>query len=219
MSEYADAGAAARLAEAAGGGPSEFVKRMRQQPFAVVLLDEIEKASPAVFDGLMSVFDEGRLTDPYGRVTTFRSAVIVMTSNIGEERIRISGFGEERPPSYEAETMAFFRPEFFNRLDAVVTFNPLDEAMIAAITRKELGEIARREGLARAGPRFDWTERLARRVAREGFDPRYGARPLQRKLDELVVAPLARFLLEWPGLEGATVLADMDEEGVVRFEV
>ncbi len=219
MSEYGTHSSAERLVEKPDGGPSEFVKQIRQQPFSVVLLDEIEKAAPEVFDVLLSVFDEGRLLDPQGRVTSFRSAVIVMTSNIGSDRMQVTGFGGDTRPSYEAETMGFFRPEFYNRLDAVVPFEALDEAMIDGIARKELGEIAGREGLAKARLRLEWSERLVRRVAREGFDPRYGARPLQRKLDTLVVAPLAAFLLELRGLEDATIFVDLDESDRVVFSI
>jgi ATP-dependent Clp protease ATP-binding subunit ClpC len=219
MSEYAGPGSARRLVESAAGEPSEFVKRLRQEPLSVVLLDEIEKASPEVFDVLLSVFDEGRLTDQYGRVTTFRSSVIILTSNLGAERGLAPGFGGRAEPRYTSATMDFFRPEFYNRLDAVVAFSPLDGAMIEAIAAKELGEIAGREGLAKARLRFRWTGRLLAYVAREGFDPRYGARPLQRALQTLVVAPLAKFLLELPGLTDATILADVDESGAVTFSI
>src|SRR5262249_39099315 len=156
---------------------------------------EIEKADPEVFDVLLGVFDEGRLTDHFGRVTSFKSAVVIMTSNLGAGKEGAFGFGRAPAVPYESEALAFFRPEFFNRIDSVVTFQPLQEESIRAITRKELGEIAAREGLARAGVRLTWSERLERHLAREGFDERYGARPLQRALESLVVSPLARYLL------------------------
>src|SRR5262249_8360295 len=120
MSEYAVPGAAQRLLAQPDGRPSDFIQKLRQQPFAVVLLDEIEKADAEVFDVLLGVFDEGRLTDRYGRLTTFRSAILVMTSNLGTGKQASFGFGERPPLRYEGEALAFFRPEFFNRIDAVV---------------------------------------------------------------------------------------------------
>src|SRR6185503_20102880 len=121
---------AERLLSAPGGGPSEFIKRLRRQPFTVVLLDEIEKAAPEVFDVFLNMFDEGRLTDRLGRVTHFRSSIIIMTSNLGASATGAMGFAGGAGPSYEAEAQNFFRPEFFNRIDAVVQFEPLEEAAI-----------------------------------------------------------------------------------------
>jgi ATP-dependent Clp protease ATP-binding subunit ClpC len=213
MSEYTGWRAGERLLTRPDGEPSELIQKVRQQPFAVVLLDEVEKADPEVFDVLLGVFDEGRLTDRFGRVTRFTSAVIIMTSNLGAGKREAFGFGPAPGVSYESEAMGFFRPEFFNRIDQVVTFSALDAETIRAITRKELGEIAAREGLVRAGVRLDWSRRLEDHVAREGFDERYGARPLQRTLESMVVTPLARHLLDNPEVRRATVYLDVDEQG------
>ena len=219
LSEYAGPGAAERLLGGAGGRgePSAFIQRVRRQPFAVVLLDEIEKASPEVFDVLLNVFDEGRLTDPYGRLTTFRSTILVMTSNLGADRPGGFGLGPaaDRPPAYADEAMSFFRPEFFNRIDAVVSFDALDPATTRRITEKELGEIAAREGLTRSNLKLRWTDRLTEFLIARGFDRRYGARPLQRAMDSLVVAPLARFLLDHPALRNAELRLDVDASGRV----
>ena len=189
---------------------------MRQQPFCVVLLDEIEKAGTEAFDVLLSVLDEGRLTDRFGRTTTFRSSVIVMTSNLGAGGAEAFGFGEAPPSPYADAARTFFRPEFFNRLDAVVTFGPLGPETIEAITRKELAEIAGREGFRRAGLRLAWSGRLVAHLARVGFDARSGARQLQRVLERQVVAPLARHLLDHPRLHDAQLTVDCDELGEVR---
>jgi ATP-dependent Clp protease ATP-binding subunit ClpA len=110
----------------------------------------------------------------------------------------------------------FFRPEFFNRLDAVVTFLPLRHETIHAITRKELAEIARREGFQRAGLRLRWSERLVTWLAREGFDASFGARPLQRVLERRVAAPLAKYLLAHPTLRDAEIEVDCNERGEVE---
>lgn len=212
LSEYAGWGAAQRLLVAPDGEPSEFIKQVRQQPFCVVLLDEIEKANAEVFDVLLSVFDEGRLTDMLGRVTTFRSAVIVMTSNLGADKLETIGFETGGAPSYSREAMSFFRPEFFNRIDAVVQFNPLSPEMMRQITAKELRELAAREGLQRHNLRLEWHEDLIEHLISVGFDHRYGARPLQRTIEAAVVAPLAKYLLTRPDLKNATLRLSLDEE-------
>lgn len=164
----------------------------------------------------LNVFDEGRLTDRYGRLTIFRSAIVIMSSNLGASRHGSLGFAE-RPPAYEAEAMAFFRPEFFNRLDAVVTFQPLSDAVVLEITRKELAELGKREGLQKARLRLRWTDRLARHLAESGFDRRYGARPLQRTIEREVVAPLARFLVEHPTLRDADIEVDWSKKDGAVF--
>ena len=182
----------------------------------MLLLDEIEKAAADVFDTLMGVFDEGRLTDQYGRVTNFRSTIIVMTSNLGSGQSRAVGFGGgETGPQYRDAAMRFFRPEFFNRMDQVVTFRPLKPESVRAITRRELDAITKREGLLRGGVKVVWSDALVERLAGIGFDPRYGARPLQRAVEREVVAPLARWLLEHFVREGGTVNADWREGGCV----
>jgi ATP-dependent Clp protease ATP-binding subunit ClpC len=185
----------------------------------VLLLDEIEKAAPDVFDTLMGVFDEGRLTDQYGRVTNFRSTIIVMTSNLGSGQTGGVGFvkdgGEGR---FEDAAMRFFRPEFFNRMDAVVTFRPLMPPAVKAIARRELAAIEKREGLVRAGVRVAWAAGLVDRLAGVGFDARYGARPLQRVIEREVVAPMAKWMLENAPPEGATVTVDW-VDGACRFRV
>jgi ATP-dependent Clp protease ATP-binding subunit ClpC len=217
MSEYAGPSAAQRLIAQPDGRPSDFIQKLRQQPFTVVLFDEIEKADAEVFDVLLGVFDEGRLTDRYGRLTTFRSAILVMTSNLGAGKQSPFGFGEGPAVRYEGEALAFFRPEFFNRIDAVVTFQPLGPETIRTITRKELAEVTAREGVTRLGLRLEWSEALVEHLAKEGFDARYGARPLQRTLETLVVTPLARHLLDNPGLRDTALHVGLDAAGQVTF--
>jgi ATP-dependent Clp protease ATP-binding subunit ClpC len=209
MSEFGGFDAVYRLLGPPEGEPGELVKRVRRQPFSVLLLDEIEKAAADVFDTLMGVFDEGRLTDQYGRVTNFRSTIIVMTSNLGASLSRAIGFGgNEVGTRYREEAMKFFRPEFFNRMDQVVTFQPLNSEAVKAIARRELDAIAKREGLLRNGVTVAWSEALVERVAGIGFDLRYGARPLQRVVEREVVAPLARWLLDNLVGNGSIIRAD-----------
>jgi ATP-dependent Clp protease ATP-binding subunit ClpC len=204
MSEYGGPGATYRLL-GSSSRPGELVRRVREQPFTVILLDEFEKAHPDVYDLLMGVFDEGRLTDPWGRTTTFRSTVIIMTSNLGVSSLGPVGIKLDRPPSYEAEVMRFFRPEFFNRIDSVIAFSALDPSSILAITKLELQDLGKREGILRRGLTLRWNDELPSYLAEKGYDPRYGARPLKRAIEELVVVPLARYLVEHPELSHSAI--------------
>ena len=219
MSEYAGPNAAERFLHDSGSRPSKWIRQIRRQPFAVVLLDEIEKASPEVFDVLLGVLDEGRLTDPYGRVTTLRSAIIIMTSNLGAHRMGSFGFSQGPGVAYEDEAEKFFRPEFFNRIDAVVNFKPLDQQTAKAIVTKELTEIADREGLAKTQLQLSWTDKLVQYMVQAGIDQRYGARPLQRTLEAELVGPLARFLLDHLGIRNRQVCVDVDDQGRICFEL
>ena len=214
MSEYSGYGAADRLMMRPDGRPSELVEQVRLQPFALVLLDEIEKASPHVFDVLLSVLDEGRLTDRWGRTTIFRSAVIIMTSNLGTSSSETLGFTSQSP-AYEREVFSAFRPEFFNRIDSVVTFQPLSRETILAITRKELKDLCSREGLVKANIRLTFSHELINHLAEVGFDARLGARPLQRTIEQRVVAPLARFLVGHQSVGEQVVRLELDDGRVV----
>lgn len=214
MSEYSGYGAAQRLLMTPEGEASEFLRRVRRQPFCVVLLDEIEKAAPEVHDVLLGLLDEGRLTDRFGRTTSFQSAVVVMTSNVGAERLAPIGLGDAAQPAFERIAMQTFRPEFFNRIDSVVTFRPLSRETVAALARRELAAIAGRDGLVKADLRLTWSEAVVERLIRAGYDARYGARPLQREVERCVVAPLARWLVAHPTARGATVRLDVQENEV-----
>lgn len=218
MSEYSGWGAGQRLLTGPDGEPSELINRVRQQPFCVVLLDEIEKADAEVFDVLLSVFDEGRLTDRYGRVTTFRSAVIIMTSNLGADKLETVGFDSTGSPSYPRAAMNFFRPEFFNRVDSVVQFVPLSREMMRRITAKELSEIAARDGLLKNNLRLEWTNDVVEHLISIGFDHRYGARPLQRAIETFIVAPLARYLLNRPEVNNRILRFSLDEDKKLRVD-
>jgi ATP-dependent Clp protease ATP-binding subunit ClpC len=200
MSEYAGHDATRRLLGEEHGEPSDLVKRLRQQPFTLLLLDEVEKASPDVFDILMNVFDEGRLTDAHGRETWFRSAFIVLTSNLGVRTTGSLGFGKPalRGSIDVSAVTAFFRPEFFNRMDQMVVFQPLTPEVVEQIAAGELAALAHREGLTTRNIKLAFFPELIRMVAAEGFDPVYGARPLQRRVEELVVAPLSSWLVAHP---------------------
>lgn len=219
MSEYNLSGAAARLLTRADGEPSDLIQKVRETPFSVVLFDEIEKSDAQVFDVLLGLFDEGRLTDRFGRVTNFTSTVVIMTSNLGAERFAKGdiGFSENENVSNEKEIKTFFRPEFFNRLDAVVQFKPLDKPSLYRITEKEILSIAKREGLAEKGIKLIWTQEVIETLAKKGFDPRYGARPLQRTIETLLTSPLAEFLLQNPSVKNCEVSVSLNESECFVF--
>lgn len=215
MSEYGGWGAAGRLLQSAEGAVAPWIERVRRQPFCVVLFDEIEKAAPEVFDVLLGLLDEGRLTDRFGRVTNFRSAIVIMTSNLGSSATQPIGFIPDQQPSYESEVGKFFRPEFFNRLDGVITFKPLTSVEIEKITHKELDELTTREGFADAGIKLIWSEALVKMIAREGYDHHFGARPLQRALERLVVTPLARWRVAHPTSRNIVLKAELGPDRCV----
>jgi ATP-dependent Clp protease ATP-binding subunit ClpA len=140
-----------------------------------------------------------------------------MTSNLGAEASCRLGFDPPDVPNYLRHVRSHFRPEFFNRIDEVVEFRPLDNTTIAQITEKELREISTREGIAAARLKLQWTAKLIDFLAREGFDVRYGARPLQRVLESQIVAPLAHWISMHPDKKGATVCIDVSEDGDVSI--
>ncbi|MFO7907222.1 MAG: AAA family ATPase [Planctomycetota bacterium] len=216
MSEYSSPYAAERLISKSDGTPSDFVSRVRQQPFAVVLLDEIEKAAAEVYDVLLGVLDEGRLTDRFGRTTTFCNTIVIMTSNLGAASRRSIGLRPRSGHHYEAEVRAFFRPEFFNRLDQLVAFRPLPKEACLAIIRKELNDVEQREGFRKLGLRLRFDDAVIERLLKVGFHPHFGARPLQRVIEESVVATLARFIVDNAHIRNATVRLELGPQNDYR---
>ena len=210
LGEYASADAVQRLIGTAWGTEGELPRRVRQQPFCVVLLDEIEKAHWSVFDALLAALGEGRLTDASGRTADFRNAIVIMTSNLGASRSQTSSLGFTQPEDgdrrattrYVEEAEAFFRPEFFNRIDRIVVFHALGTETVKRIARRELRLLLEREGIVRRGLRVEVDDEVVDFVATKGFHPRYGARPLQREIERNVIQPLARLLLKQPPQPG-----------------
>jgi ATP-dependent Clp protease ATP-binding subunit ClpC len=192
---------------------------VRQQPFSVVLFDEVEKAAPEVFDALLGLLDEGRLSDRFGRVTQFRSSIVVMTSNLGASATAAMGFAEPGAQDYSGAVVKFFRPEFFNRLDAVVAFRSLAPEQVRLIARKELKELAAREGFVAAGIRLEWSEQVIDAVARAGYDHQFGARPLQRAIERLVAVPLARWRVANPSARDRVLRIENGDDGLCVKEI
>ncbi len=201
MSEYMEKHSVSRLIGAPpgyvgyeeGGGLTEAVRR---KPYSVILLDEVEKAHPDVFNVLLQVLDDGRMTDGQGRTVDFKNTVIVMTSNLGSQMIQqMSGDDYQVIKlAVMGEVKSYFRPEFINRIDEVVVFHALDEKNIKAIARIQLGYLENR--LAAMDMKLEITDAALTEIATAGFDPTYGARPLKRAIQSQLENPLAKQLLE-----------------------
>jgi len=205
MSEYADPWAAERLIRGSADGDGQLTARVREQPFSVVLLDEIEKAHPAVHDLLLQVAGEGRLTDARGRTSYFHNTIIILTSNLGAHHgggaigLRPGGLGDDGGRArelgrYRAAVEGAFRPEMLNRFDAVIAFHRLSEAEVAEVARLQLARLAERRGLVQAAVALDVSAGATAALAAGGYSAAYGVRALRRHLDEQVVAPAARLL-------------------------
>ncbi|MCY1078094.1 AAA family ATPase [Archangium lansingense] len=221
MSEYMLPGSAQRLMEV-GPGITSLAERVRQQPMSLVLFDEIEKAHPEVFDLLLGILGEGRLTDSLGRLVDFRMAVVCMTSNLGVEQSEPAGFGAERgSEDFLRAIRQAFRPELFNRIDHVIPFRRLSEADVLRIVDLELEKAASRAGLLRRRLRLVVEPDARAWLARHGYDPKLGARPLKRLIEAKVMAPIAVKLSAEAGLEGAmlpVVVAGTEAERMLRPE-
>jgi len=225
MSEFMEKHAVSRLVGAPPGyvGYEEggyLTEAVRRRPYSVILLDEVEKAHPDVFNILLQVLDDGRLTDGQGRTVDFRNTVIVMTSNLGSHQIQELA-GDDSPEAYtqmKAAVMgvvqAHFRPEFINRLDDIVVFHPLTKPQIRQIARIQLRGLEKR--LAERQLSLTISEKALDLLGNVGFDPVYGARPLKRAIQQQVENPLSRAILEGHFPPGATVSVDA-EHGQLAF--
>jgi ATP-dependent Clp protease ATP-binding subunit ClpA len=198
MNEYVEPGSLARLIGTFQQPDGLLTSAIRRQPYCVLLLDEIEKASPDVFDLLLQVLGEGRLTDALGRTSDFTSAIIIMTSNLGT-REASSSFGlrpanASRRAIFLDAAKQFFRPEFFNRLDRIVPFVPLDRTDIAAIARQLISSLFRREGLVHRRCVLQVEPAAMDRIIEQGYHPQLGARALKRAIERQLTQPIANRL-------------------------
>ncbi|MBI3449940.1 MAG: ATP-dependent chaperone ClpB [Acidobacteria bacterium] len=219
MSEYMEKHAVSRLVGAPPGyvgydEGGQLTEAVRRRPYAVVLLDEIEKAHPDVHNILLQILDDGRLTDGKGRTVNFRNAVIVMTSNLAGEMIRqAAARGADAAPGVQEALRAHFRPEFLNRIDEIVVFRPLARESIRRIVDLQIARL--RRSLDDRGISLTITEAAAEELSREGFDPEFGARPLKRVIQRRLENALASRLLEGAFAEGDTIVADAGEDGAL----
>ncbi len=222
MSEFMEKHSVARLIGAPPGyvGYEEggyLTEQVRRKPYSVLLFDEVEKAHPDVFNVLLQVLDDGRMTDGQGRTVDFKNTVIVMTSNLGSQMIQQMA-GEPYPAIKSAvmdEVKAFFRPEFINRIDEVVVFHPLGDENLKSIARIQLGYLQKR--LARLDISLTTTDTALAEISKAGFDPVFGARPLKRAIQEHIENPLAKRILEGQFGPKDTVVVDADVAGGLSF--
>lgn len=224
MSEFHDEHTVARLIGSPPGYKDnqrggQLTDGLRRRPYSVVVLDEVEKAAPEVFDIFLQIFDEGRLSDAHGRPVDARHAVFIMTSNIGtEESGKSLGFvsGPERTPDYSAYLHRFFRPEFLNRLDEVITFNPLTPPVLSQILEVQLKEL--HERLTEQRLKLRLTDEARALILEKGYDPINGARPLRRAVERLLVRPLSAAIVEDAFQPGQTIVVHATDDERLRFE-
>lgn len=221
MSEYMEKHSVSRLIGAPPGyvgydEGGQLTEAVRRKPYSVVLFDEVEKAHPDVFNVLLQVLDDGRITDSQGRTVDFKNTIIILTSNIGSQYL-LDGIDENGNIKPEAEAMvmqdlrAHFRPEFLNRLDETILFKPLTKDNISHIVDLMVADVNRR--LEDRELKVELTDNAKTFVTDHGYDPAYGARPLRRYLQKNVETLAARIILEGNISEGQTIVIDTDEKG------
>jgi len=220
MSEYMEKHAVSRLVGSPPGyigyeEGGQLTEAVRRKPYSVVLLDEVEKAHPDVFNILLQVLDDGRLTDNHGRTVSFRNAIVILTSNIGSQHLSAAAgaqgktrrgaktFSEAVRDAVTAELKATFRPEFLNRLDDTVLFHALGRDELRQIVKIQLEDFRKR--LAEQELALEIDEAAVDAVAEAGFDPVYGARPVKRAIQREIETPVARAIIAGTYLPGATV--------------
>ena len=196
MSEYSTPWSAVRLIGRPDEGDGTLTSPIREQPFSVVLLDEFEKADPTVFDLLLQLLGEGRLTDSLGRLADFRNAVIIMTSNLGVESFRESGFGfsdanHDWRGHFEREVQRFVRPELLGRIDRIVPFAPLPREVVRQIALREINMLKDRPGIKYNKLQLQVPNEVVDHLCELGYQPKYGARPLRRAIEQHLSVPLA----------------------------
>ncbi len=226
MSEYMEKHAVSKLIGAPpgyvgyeeGGQLTEIVRR---KPYSVILLDEIEKAHPDVFNILLQILDDGRLTDSKGRTVDFKNTVIIMTSNLGSDTL-LSIDPRDKEQFERAKTRILdllkikFRPEFLNRIDEIIVFHPLTKEHIKAIVKLLIERVKRT--LRGQGMSLELTEKAIEKIADRGFDPTFGARPLRRTIQREIENVIAKKIIEGDFKEGDTIIVDVDEKGEFVFK-
>jgi len=219
MSEYQEKHTVARLIGAPPGyvgyeEGGQLTEAVRRRPYSVILFDEIEKAHHDVFNVMLQVLDDGRLTDGQGRTVDFKNTIVIMTSNIGSHRIleyrgAFEGREYERMKEAVLEEMRHaFRPEFLNRVDEIIVFHSLSEEHLKEIVEIQLEQMRGR--LADRHVRLELTDRARTHLVRSGYDPTYGARPLKRAIQKQIETPLGRLMIKGEIRDGQVVRVDFD---------
>ncbi len=228
MSEYMEKHSVARLIGAPPGyvgyeEGGQLTEQVRRRPYAVVLFDEIEKAHPDVFNVLLQMMDDGRLTDGKGRVVDFKNTIIIMTSNIGSQLLQAEGIhsdAEFEMAAQQVQTLlhSHFKPEFLNRVDDIIVFHPLGKEQLVKIIELRLEDVRRL--LADRKISLELTDAAKDLMFTQGYDPNFGARPLKRAIQKLIQDPLAMKILDGEVLHGDHVIVDADKaSGKMAFEV
>jgi ATP-dependent Clp protease ATP-binding subunit ClpB len=220
MSEYMEKHSVARLIGAPPGyvgyeEGGQLTEAVRRRPYSVILLDEIEKAHPDVFNTLLQIMDDGRLTDGQGRTVDFKNTVLIMTSNVGSQYIAQESLDEKIREQVEEALTQTFPPEFLNRVDDVVIFHRLSKADLGKIVEIQVELLAQRVG--ERGITIELTEKARELLGNLGFDPTYGARPLKRVIQKQLIDVLALKLLEGEFAEGDAVVVDA-KDGQLAFK-
>jgi ATP-dependent Clp protease ATP-binding subunit ClpB len=224
MSEFMEKHSVSRLVGAPPGyvGYEEggyLTEAVRRRPYSVILLDEVEKAHPDVFNILLQVLDDGRLTDGQGRTVDFRNTVVIMTSNLGSDLIQ-ERFGSLDYPEMKEVVMTVvgqhFRPEFINRIDDMVVFHPLGEKHIASIAQIQLQRVFKR--LEERGYQLHISDDALKLLGENGYDPVYGARPLKRAIQQQIENPLAQQILSGALVPGKTIEMDVKDDVIVAHQ-
>jgi ATP-dependent Clp protease ATP-binding subunit ClpB len=216
MSEYGEKHSVARLVGAPPGyvgyeEGGQLTEAVRRRPYSVVLLDEVEKAHPEVFDVLLQVLDDGRLTDGQGRTVDFRNAILILTSNLGSAYLADQALDETaKREAVLGVVRTSFKPEFLNRLDEIVVFDPLGAEELAQIVDLQVDRLAER--LAERRMVLDVSDAAREWLALTGFDPVYGARPLKRLVQAAIGDSLAKSILAGEVRDGDTVVVDLAED-------
>ena len=218
MSEYAESHSIARLI----GSPPGYVgyeeggqltEAVRRKPYSVILLDEVEKAHPQIFNAFLQIFEDGRLTDGKGKTVNFRNTIIIMTSNLGSDAYAVEKYTRAMVELKVIDMVrAFFKPEFINRVDSVVVFNPMTTAMMQSIVKLQLARAAQR--LEKNGYGFKSTPALSAHLLEAGFDKTYGARPLKRVINEMILDEIASLIIEEKIQPKDMILADFKNKRV-----
>jgi ATP-dependent Clp protease ATP-binding subunit ClpC len=225
MSEFQERHTVSRLMGAPPGyvgyeEAGQLTEQVRRRPYSVLLFDEIEKAHPDVFNILLQILDDGRLTDAQGRTVDFKNTVVIMTSNLGADRIQMHTRRDESFEELKDDLMQVlrqhFRPEFINRIDEIIVFRALTEEQIHEITRMLLDRLARR--LRAQEIEVEFSDTAVDLVAHEGFDREFGARPLRRTIQRLIENELSRMVLGGEVGAGDRIVVDVDE-GRLHFGV
>ena len=221
MSEYMEKHSVSRLIGAPPGyiGHDEggqLTEAVRRKPYAIVLLDEVEKAHPDVFNVLLQILDEGHITDSKGVTVDFKNTLIIMTSNLGSQ-YAFEENKELRDQQYEKEVQRYFKPEFINRIDDIIVFNALDESSLALITDKFINEL--QERLADRDIVLQFTDRAKAEIMEQGYDPVFGARPLKRYIQKEVETALAYKMIEDALEEDCTIQIDFVNDDYVITKI